>query len=62
MLKQGEHKSVEDFLKKFSKKWDNLCQALKPGVPPTMMKKDRWISGLKGTLQWRVELKKTNDI
>lgn len=58
VLKQGEHESVEDFLKKFNKKWDSLCQALKLEVPPAMMKKDRWIVSLKGTLQWRVELKK----
>lgn len=58
VLKQGEHESVEDFLKKFNKIWDNLSQALKPEVPPAMMKKDRWIARLKGSLQWRVDLKK----
>ena len=38
--------------------WEQLCAALDREQPPTMMKKDLLVSGLKPTLQWKVELKK----
>ena len=45
--------------KKFSLLWESFCQALQPqGAPPNMMKKDRFLAGLKENLFWRVELKK----
>lgn len=57
-LKQGEAESVECFVKKFVKMWDQLCKALEPERPPTMLKKDSFIAGLNSTLRWKVELKK----
>lgn len=56
-LKQGETESVEYFVKKFVKMWEQLCKALEPG-PPAMLKKDSFIAGLNATLQWKIELKK----
>ena len=45
--------------KKFSLLWESFCEALQPqGAPPDMMKKDRFLAGLKENLRWRVELKK----
>ena len=38
--------------------WEDLCRALHPQVPPEMMKKDRFMIGLKTSLRLRVELKK----
>ena len=58
-LMQGDKESVELYEKKFVLLWESLCKALPAGqVPPDMMKKDRFMAGLKGTLRWRVELKK----
>ncbi|MCO5599635.1 hypothetical protein L7F22_053741 [Adiantum nelumboides] len=58
-LKQQEAKPIDDYIKKFSLLWESLCQALQPqGAPPDMMKKDRFLAGLKENLRWRVELKK----
>ncbi|MCO5584209.1 hypothetical protein L7F22_038132 [Adiantum nelumboides] len=58
-LKQQEAEPIDDYIKKFSLLWKSLCQALQPqGAPPDMMKKDRFLAGLKENLRWRVELKK----
>ncbi|MCO5584216.1 hypothetical protein L7F22_038140 [Adiantum nelumboides] len=58
-LKQQEAEPIDDYIKKFSLLWESLCQALQPqGAPPDMMKKDRFLAGLKENLRWRVELKK----
>ena len=54
-LEQKESKSVEDFLKKFTKFWEELCKALDPEHPPEMMKKDRFLAGLKCSLRWKVD-------
>lgn len=57
-LKQGENESVECFVKKFVKMWEQLCKALEPEHPSAMLKKDNFIAGLNATLQWKIELKK----
>ncbi|MCO5600707.1 hypothetical protein L7F22_054822 [Adiantum nelumboides] len=58
-LKQQEAKPIDDYIKKFSLLWESLCQALQPqGAPPDMMKKDKFLAGLKENLRWRVVLKK----
>ncbi len=58
-LLQGDKESVESYEKKFVLLWESLYRALsREQVPPDMMKKDRFMAGLKGTLRWRVELKK----
>ena len=58
-LVQGVSQPIDDYIKKFSSLWDDMCKALRPQVPPPdMMKKDRFLAGLKNTLRWRVELKK----
>ena len=58
-LKQGDREPVELYEKKFILLWESLCKALPDGqVPLDMMKKDRFMAGLKDTLRWRVELKK----
>ena len=58
-LVQGDGEQVEDYIKKISLLWDGLCKALEPQQPtPDMMKKDRFMAGLKGDIHWRVELKK----
>ena len=49
-LEQKESESVEDFLKKFNKLWEDLCIALDPEYPLQMIKKDRFIARLKATL------------
>ena len=50
---------MEKYVKKFLLVWYSLCKSLPEGqVPPDVMKKDRFMTGLKGTLRWRVELKK----
>ena len=51
VLEQKELESVEDFLKKFNKLWEDLCEALDPEHPPAMMKKDRFLAGLKPALR-----------
>lgn len=56
-LRQGETKVVEHFLKQFEEVWEQLCLALMPEQPPTMMKKGSFIASLKLALRWRVELK-----
>lgn len=48
--KQGGTESVECFLKKFAKMWEQLCKALEPERPPAMLKKDSFIAGLNATL------------
>ena len=59
-MKQREGEPIDSYIKKFSLLWESLCQALQPqGAPPDMMKKDRFLAGLKENLRWRVELKKT---
>ncbi|MCO5561273.1 hypothetical protein L7F22_014894 [Adiantum nelumboides] len=58
-LKQQEAEPIDDYIKKFSLLWESLCEALQPqGAPPDMMKKDRFLAGLKENVRWRVELKK----
>ena len=58
-LRQREAQPVNDYNKKFSLLWESFCEALQPqGAPPDMMKKDRFLAGLKENLRWRVELKK----
>ena len=51
-LKQREAESIDVYIKKFSLLWESLCQALQPqGAPPDIMKKDRFLAGLKENLQ-----------
>ena len=58
-LVQGDGENAEDYVKKFFLLWESLCKALDPQQPPPdMMKKDRFMVGLKGDIRWRVELKK----
>ena len=58
-LMQGDNECVDSYDRKFVSLWESLCRALPVGqVPPDMMKKDQFMVGLKGTLRWRVELKK----
>ncbi|MCO5571554.1 hypothetical protein L7F22_025298 [Adiantum nelumboides] len=58
-LKQQEAEPIDDYIKKFSLLWESLCEALQSQrAPPDMMKKDRFLPGLKENLRWRVELKK----
>lgn len=57
-LKEGEFGSVANFLKNFNKIRDELCKALESEHLPTMMMKDNFVTGLKTTLRWKVELKK----
>ena len=58
-LVQREGEPIEDYIKKFSSLWEDMCVALHPQVPPLdMMKKDRFFAGLRENLRWRVELKK----
>ena len=50
---------MEEYIKKFFSLWEILCRALRPEVPPPdMMKKDRFLAGLRDGVGWRVELKK----
>ena len=57
-LIQSNTEIVDVYVKKFSVMWEQLCTALDPEQPPAMMKKDRFVAGLKPTLRWKVELKK----
>ena len=58
-LIRGAAEPIDNYIKKFLLLWESLCQALQPqGPPPDMMKKDRFLAGLKQNLHWRVELKK----
>ena len=58
-LRQREGEPINEYNKKFSLLWESLCEALQPQVPPPdMMKKDRFLGGLREDLRWRVELKK----
>ena len=58
-LIQGPTEPIDNYIKKFPLLWESLCQALQPqGPPPDMMRKDRFLAGLKQNLRWRVELKK----
>ncbi|MCO5614679.1 hypothetical protein L7F22_068963 [Adiantum nelumboides] len=51
-LKQQEAEPIDDYIKKFSLLWESLCQALQPqGAPPDMMKKDKFLAGLKENLR-----------
>ena len=45
-------------MKKFNNLGEDLCIALDTEHPPQMIKKDRFIAGLKATLEWKVELKR----
>ena len=47
-----------EYIHRFSSLWEDLCSALHPQVPPKMMKKDRFMTGLKTSLCLRVGLKK----
>ena len=49
---------MAEYIERFSSLWEDLCQALEPQVPPKMMKKDRFMTGLGVSLRLRVELKK----
>ena len=58
-LRQGEAESITEYNKKFSLLWKSFCEALQPQVPPLdMVKKNRFLAGLREELRWRVELKK----
>ena len=51
-LFQGEVEPVESYIRKFSLAWERMCRALLPQVaPPDMMKKDRFMAGLRETLR-----------
>ena len=47
-----------EYIQRFSSLWEDFCRALHPQVPPKMMKKDQFMTGLKTSLRLRVELKK----
>ena len=49
---------MAEYIERFSSLWVDLCQALEPQVPPKLMKKDRFMTGLGASLRLRVELKK----
>ncbi|MCO5561285.1 hypothetical protein L7F22_014906 [Adiantum nelumboides] len=50
-LKQQEAEPIDDYIKKFSLLCESLCEALQPqGALPDMMKKDRFLAGLKENL------------
>lgn len=57
-LQQGSTQVVENFVKQFEEVWEQLCMALLPEQPPSMMKKDSFIASLKPALRLKVELKK----
>ena len=56
-LVQGEEQDVDAFLKQFNELWERWCVALDEEAPSTMLKKDRFLSSLKSSLRWKVELK-----
>ena len=41
----------------FGRLWSLWCESLVPEVPPQMIKRDRFVAGLKPTLRLKVELK-----
>ena len=41
----------------FGRLWSLWCQSLVPKVPPQMIKRDRFVAGLKPTFRLKVELK-----
>ena len=45
---------MDTFLKKFNELWERWCIALNEEAPPAMLKKDRFVSSLKSSLQWKV--------
>lgn len=50
-LVQSENEPIEAYIKKFASLWEDMCKALQPQVPPPdMMKKDKFVAGLKNTL------------
>ena len=50
-LVQGDRELVENYVNNFSLLRESLCRSLPKGkVPLDVMKKDRFIIGLKGTL------------
>ena len=49
---------MEEYILKYSSLLEELCRGLHPQVPPKMMKKDCFMTGLKTSLRLRVELKK----
>lgn len=57
-LLQGEDQTVDAFLKQFKELWGRWCKALANEVPPSMLKKNRFIDSLKRELRLKVELKK----
>ena len=56
-LVQGEEQDVDAFLKQFNELWERWCVALDEEAPPTMLKKEKFLSSLKSSLRWKVELK-----
>ena len=57
-MMQEEEEPIGKYIQRFSSLWEELCKALQPQVPPEMMKKDCFMTGLKASLRLRVELKK----
>ena len=41
----------------FGRLWSLWCESLVPELPPHMIKRDRFVAGLKPTLRLKVELK-----
>lgn len=58
VLEQKESKSVEIFLQKINKLWGYLCVHLALNYLLEIMKKNRFMVGLKHALHWKVGLKK----
>ena len=62
-LRQREGEPINEYNKKFSLLWESLCEALQPQVPPPdMMKKDRFLGGLREDIRWRVGAKEAQII
>ena len=50
-LVEGERELMENYVKKFLLLWEILCRSLPKGkVPLYVMKKDKFMTSLKGTL------------
>lgn len=55
--KQEENQDVDQYLMQFGRLWSLWCESLFPEVPPQMIKRDRFVTGLKPTMRLKVQLK-----
>ncbi|MCO5606142.1 hypothetical protein L7F22_060329 [Adiantum nelumboides] len=56
-LVQGESQTIEDFVKEFNELWTKWYISLGVEIPPSMLKKDRFLASLRSGLCLKVELK-----